>query len=296
MWPRHAWFYTVGIGFLAAAKIKHSIHGYSTPKPFDLSETDRCIDYDVHVVDRWLAQLQRYTGQSPSVSGKNVLELGPGSDLGVGVLLLSKGARSYNACDVHDLAARTPPAFYEALLGRIGSANSAAQLDMLRTEVKKRSLGEPSRLNYVVQPQFNLKAALGSESIELVFSQAAFEHFDDIDSVMQQLAEVCRPGAVLVAEIDLKTHSRWVRDHDPNNIYRYSDGLYELFRFRGIPNRVRPKEYRRALERYGWSRIEVIPQTQASGAQSDIRGFNRRFRSADSEMSYLTIMLCATRR
>ena len=104
---------------------------------------------------------------------------------------------------------------------------------------------------------FNIVSAFGESTIDMVFSQAAFEHFDDIESTILQLNKVCKSGATFVAEINLKTHSRWIRDKDPNNIYRYPEWLYNMFRFRGIPNRVRPFQYREVLESYGWTDITI---------------------------------------
>src|SRR3990167_1872124 len=95
-------FYTAGIGFLALAKAKNILQGYSSPKPFNFSEAARCIEYDIGVVEHWLSYLQEYTHNSNSLVGKNVLELGPGSDLGIGIYLLSKGCLQYKACDVNN--------------------------------------------------------------------------------------------------------------------------------------------------------------------------------------------------
>jgi len=118
--------------------------------------------------------------------------------------------------------------------------------------------GYESRLRYVVNKNFDIVAAFGKATIDLVFSQAAFEHFDDIEKAVSQLSEICKDGALLVAEIDLKTHSRWIRDVDPNNIYRYSNYVYNLFRASGTPNRYRPYQYKEALERFGWSNIYIF--------------------------------------
>ncbi len=84
-------FFTAGIGFLALAKAKYIIKGYSSPKPFDISETSRCIEFDIHVVEHWLSHLQSYNNSANSLTGKTILELGPGSDLGTGIYLISKG-------------------------------------------------------------------------------------------------------------------------------------------------------------------------------------------------------------
>jgi len=277
------------------AKVKHTLRGYTSPKPFETSETDRCIAYDERVVDEWLRELSRYGGGDRSLEGQSVLELGPGSDLGVGLLLLAHGASRYSACDVNNLVARAPQSFYDALFAKLAATVGEPQVRTLHAELDRQRSGQPSQLNYVVQPDFDLVAAVGRASIDRVFSQAAFEHFEDIGAVVRQLTEVCRPGATIVAEIDLKTHSRWIRDKDPNNIYRYSDSLYRTFWFRGIPNRVRPHEYRAAFERCGWGNIQVHALALTDESTNGTSGLDKRFQGAVNEMDHLSIMFCATR-
>ena len=255
MYPRNAFFFTVGIGFLALAKAKNFVRGYATPKPFDHSDVKRSIEYDFQVLDQWLVHLANYTGSNGYLRGKCVLELGPGSDLGIGILLLSKGAAKYNACDVHDLARNVPDSFYQALFRRLKGVDARADIERLARSLRGAMCGESGELNYVVRDDFDFVAAFGDRTIDLVFSQAAFEHFDDVEATIDRLSAVCKPGAVIVAEIDLQTHSRWIRRKDPNNIYRYPEALYDLFRFRGSPNRVRPYRYRELFERHGWTNV-----------------------------------------
>ena len=293
---RDAWYYTAGIGFLALAKAKNLARGYSTPKPFDLSDAARCIDYDLKVVEGWMRGLASYTGDGTFLAGRNVLELGPGSDLGVGIVLLARGAGSYNACDVNALAKHAPRSFYEALFARLAQAYPTGDIERLRAELDALEAGVPSKLRYTVRESLDLAAAVGTGTMDLVVSQAAFEHFDDVESVVRELSRVCRPGAVLVAEIDLKTHSRWIRDRDPNNIYRYPDVIYDAFHFRGSPNRVRPHQYREVFECCGWTNIHVSPLTRLDAACHGSNGMSLRFADAVNQMDYLTILLCATKR
>jgi SAM-dependent methyltransferase len=292
---RDAWYFTAGIGFLALAKAKNLTRGYSTPKPFALADTSRCIDYDLQVVEGWMRALASYTGSGTFLAGKDVLELGPGSDLGVGVVLLARGAKSYSACDVNDLAKHAPRSFYDALLGRLARAYPGSATGRLREELDAMESGVPSRIRYTVQQSLDLTAAVGAGTMDVVVSQAAFEHFRDVESIVRQLSRVCRPGAVLVAEIDLKTHSRWIRDKDPNNIYRYPDGIYDAFRFRGSPNRMRPYQYRAAFERCGWTNIHMSPLTRLDPAFRGTSGMNLRFADAVNQMDYLTVLFCATK-
>jgi SAM-dependent methyltransferase len=286
--------YVAGLGFLFLAKAKNVLMGYSTPKPFDIGQVERCVDYDLRVVDHWLSHLGRYLqiDARANLTGKNVLELGPGSDLGTGIYLLSLGAGRYNACDVNSLANAAPDAFYEAMFSRLQHTGGALDVEQLSYELARARAGAPSCLNYVVRPDFDFAEAFGENAIDIVFSQAAFEHFDQIDSTIARITRVCKPGAVLVAEIDLKTHSRWIRDTDPNNIYRYSPAVYKLFWFRGIPNRLRPRDYVQAFERHGWGDVSVLPLHRHA---QDLSVLNGSFRDAADQMEFLYIALCARR-
>ena len=292
---RDAFMYAAGIGFLFLAKIKNVLQGYSTPKGFELSETDRAVAYDLKVVDEWLMHLNAYAGGKVDVLGKNVLELGPGSDLGVGIYLLSKGAAAYNACDVNDLIKRAPASFYTALIERIGALDPDVDRSFLTAQLESARNGTTSRLRTVVRDDFDLVAAFGADSIDLVFSQAAFEHFDDVARTVQLLTVVCKPGTTIVAEIDLKTHSRWIRVKDPNNIYRYPNWLYRLFWFRGTPNRVRPYQYKKLFEQHGWTRVSITPTEHATGVRGESHGMDGQFRGPNNELEYLSVVLCATK-
>ena len=141
-----------------------------------------------------------------------MLELGPGSDLGIGVLLLSKGAARYNGCDVHALPRNAPGAFYQALFRTLKAIDADADIQRLAGSLHSLVSGAGDELNYVVRDDFDLVAAFGRRTIDVVFSQAAFEHFDDPEATIAGLSEICRPGAVIVAEIDLQAHSRGIRN------------------------------------------------------------------------------------
>ncbi|MGB7248529.1 MAG: class I SAM-dependent methyltransferase [Phormidesmis sp.] len=277
------------------AKAKSLIYGYSSPKPFDISESERCIDYDISVVENWLSALRAYTNDD-SLTGKKVLELGPGSDLGVGIYLLAKGCAQYSSYDVNDLMQSTPDSFYEKLFERLKELNLSTEIDFLRTQMKAVKTQQPSQLNTVVGEDFDLVSAFGKSTIDLVVSQAAFEHFDNIDETVSQLSAVCKPGAVSIIEVDLKTHSRWIRTQDPNNIYRYPKFIYDMFWFRGIPNRVRPLQYKAAFERFDWTDVSISPLSTIDERHHSCTGLNQLFAGRDSQMQYLSIMLCARKK
>jgi len=263
-----------------------------------MSEIEKYVEYDIKVVDKWLLYLEKYTRCNDFIRGKNVLELGPGSDIGTGSYLLFKGASKYNACDVNDLTRFTPDNFYKQFFNKLRCLGSKVNVDSLEEEFNKFKCGSSSRLNYLVRKDLDIVSAFGGGSVDLVFSQAVFEHFDNIDATIEQISKVCKPEAVLIAEIDLKTHSRYkyILEKDPNNIYRYHRAVYNAFWFRGIPNRIRPFQYKEILQRHGWVDIVITPLSTFSDFDKKHAGLNKDFIDEKNQMNYLSIMLCARKK
>ena len=171
-------------------------------------------------------------------------------------------------------------------------------VDFLRSQLKIAQLGKNDKLNYVCRKDFDL-SIFKEEKVDIVFSQAAFEHFDNVEKTVAQLSEVVKHGGIFIAEVDLKTHTRWIRDADPLNIYRYSDVTYNLFKFSGSPNRVRPFEYEEILEKHGWTNITINPLTILEKNYLNrkmIVSLNRRFSDPINNMDYLSIMIHAIKK
>ena len=293
---RNIFYYFVGFIFLVLAKAKNHLKGYTTPKPITTDKTDECVQYDIFVVEHWLAYLEKYTNGNYTLKEKNILELGPGSDLGVGVYLIAKGCLMYSALDKNNLIIDMPNTFYQTLIEKLRRKNEDLDLENVNLVLEEAKKGLTSKLNYVVRDDFNLILAFGENKFDLVFSQAAFEHYDDIEKTLSQLSVVSKPGAILITEIDLMTHSRWIREKDPNNIYRYSNKIYNIFNFNGIPNRCRPYQYKEVLERHGWDNIQIIPLQTFDCSVDQYFGINKKFRSKENQMDYLSIILCARKK
>ena len=202
--PLELFYCFAGICFLLAANIKHTVGGYRTPKPMTTNE-EESFEYDMHIVDSWLETLQQYT-RAVRLSEADVLELGPGSDLGTGVYLLYRGARTYCAIDANDLAAKVQRGFYERLVDHL----SGKRLSVPGREALVQAIwGQPKRIEYIVDPDFDIARALNGRRFDLVFSNAAFEHFEDVEHVIAGLSTITRKGAILVCNVDLMTHSRY---------------------------------------------------------------------------------------
>jgi SAM-dependent methyltransferase len=294
-------YYLAGLALMLLNKIRHAIRGYKTPRPFSSKHADLTANYSHEIVRHWLSFLLAYTNRTEAdiLRGKNVVELGPGGDLGAGLSLLARGAGSYKALDANPLAFSAPDEAYHKLFELLRKEGLSFDTEDLIKELRGALFsGGSERMKYICRKDFDLLAALGRDSADLVFSQAAFEHFDEPEKVISQLSETAKSGAVLVTEIDLKTHTRWIRDADPQNIYRYGESLYRGLSFMGSPNRLRPRDYRVMLEKHGWYNVEILPLSKLDASYvQDLRGsLNQRFRDPVNDMEYLSIMLCATKK
>lgn len=289
---RNFFFKLIGIVFLILARLKNLLLGYSTPKPFSVKEYEKCIEYDFKVADNWLAFLKKYTGRD-DLRNKNILELGPGSDLGIGLYLLSKGAFQYNAIDFVNLVSQVPQEFYERFFKELSQKELKTDIESLRHQLKLTQQNKNDKLNYVCRQDFDLISAFEQKSVDIVFSRASFEHFENMEKLVRELSQIVKAKAIIVAQIDLQTHSRWIREKDPNNIYRYSEAFYNLFRFRSSPNRLRPYQYKEIFEKNGWEDIEIIPLKKLEQKKISQISLNKKFKDEKNQMDYLEIVFLA---
>lgn len=254
----------------AANTVRHRLRGYVNPRPFSASDVERTITHAIGIVNR----LESDGGID--WRGARVLELGPGSDLATGAVMLDRGASSYCAVDLFDNRGQADPSLYPELSRTLGSPI------------------DPSRLGFC-QTGFPALPEMAGEW-DLIVSNATLEHIDDIPALFRRLAELAAPGARMVHHVDAQTHMRWIREIDPWNILRYPNAVYtRMLRFPGAPNRLLAGDYVRAAEAGGWSGARVCGALCADENYLSRARLARRFRSAGQDLRFLTFTLVASR-
>ena len=267
----------LGLAFLSVAWTKEKLRGYA-PDRLPKTDVEARIAYILNV----FTALRRFLPDAVDLRGRDVLEVSPGASLGNGALFLAMGARSYHAIDVFGLAAGEDPAFYGLLLDRFAESQGSRaqarhahgpQTDLGHADLAPADLApadlararactaarDPGAFSYAVDRSFDIPALAQGRSFDLIVSCAAFEHYDDIAQAIGGLTRVARPGCAMAHIIDMQTHSRWIRAHDPNNIYRYPEALYRFFACPGQPNRKRPVDYIRGFAAAGWEDVRIVP-------------------------------------
>ena len=206
-------------------------------------------------------------------AGKRVLELGPGSDLTTGALLLHRGAARYLAADAFDNLSRANRDHYVELGRRLGHEVPLADLGFVQT-------------SFPDLPDID-------EQFDLVCSNATLEHIESLPALFARLRELALPGCRMVHHIDRQTHMRGLREQDPLNILRYSERIYRrLLSFPGAPNRLGARDYLSAAAGAGWKRAEIIPVLRADPNYLDslMSDVAERYRDRD-DLALLTFTL-----
>ncbi len=282
---RNFLFKIFGAAILFSVWAKHRLMGYRKPNTVSADDRDARIDYVHDVMQSWL----RFLPADVSVKNRAVLELGPGSSLATGGLLLAHGAKSYTAVDAFRLAVGETGDFRRDAIARF---NGTMQPDDIKAANAVLDDFSPP-FQYHVDASFDIPAICKGQTFDLILSCAAFEHFDAIETTIDGLTKVAKSGCVSLHIVDLQTHTNAIRQRDPNNIYRFSDWFYSLLAFPGQPNRKRPIDYVRAFERNGWVSVEVIAAKSIPEDQRKMltAGLADRFRSPDMDMHMLDAVI-----
>jgi hypothetical protein len=293
--PRNRLYHVMGLGILALNSWRHRLRGYRTPRPWFSRDSARILEYDRAVFANWRRHLDDYLNFPLELRGRAVIELGPGSDLGTGLLWLAAGAESYAGVDAHPLVTPRARSLHEELARLVAGADINL-LEELLDAVDRMHAGKDGPLRYRVLEKFDLRR-LDLDGFDLVVSHSALEHVGKLDRTFEQLSARVTERAHFIAEIDLQTHTRWIRDHDPLNIYRYRRQTWRTFSFSGIPNRVRPDTYFGTLEKHGWTDLRIYPQRVLP---MDYVGtveptLDQEFRGDPEHLSWLSIVVCASR-
>lgn len=294
---RNLYYRFIGAVVIVLNYIRHRLAGYQTPRTFDVTQVDKAVDYDLKITERWNSYLRNYLKNDEPFRDKIVLELGPGPDLGTGLITLATGAKKYIALDVNNLANSAPPDLYEKLFEKLLETFDDSVIQYVKEQLNYFNIRKKSNLEYIVDKDFSISGL--KEKVDLVISQVAFEHFDNIEETIKEIGKIIKKGGVLYSHVDMKTHTRWIKDRDPLNIYRYGDLFWNMFKFKGSPNRIRMFQYKTFLERNGWYDVFIEPRTvvEEEYLQKVQPSLNKYFGKLDSsEMRILSFIVMAYKR
>jgi len=209
----------------------------------------------------WLRHLVMLHNNGLSTAPNTIGELGPGDSLGIGMSAMLGGADKYWALDVVRFANNTRNLkIFDQLVSLfknreripdnsefprikpyldsynfpshiLTEEHLAESLKPERLQLLRKAIDNPGEqiggleIKYIVP--WNTKDNILENSVDMIFSQAALEHVDDLLDTYNILYRYLRPSGIMSHNIDFKSHGTscaW------NGHWRYSKIIWRLIR------------------------------------------------------------------
>lgn len=204
----------------------------------------------------------------------NVLEIGPGGNLGVALKFLSAGAERAVCLDVFPWATADHAELYNQVVGDATPFYG--------------------RIEYRC-PETIEKTHLSDDSFDIIYSHACLEHVRDPAKAVASIARLLKPGGVTSHQIDLRDHRDFSR---PLEFLRWSDRVWKLAHSdTTYTNRWRRSDWTVALADAGLDVISAASTHVVERAELlDRRRYHASFASRDVDDLACTGVLIVARK
>jgi hypothetical protein len=247
----------------------------------------------------WLRHLVSAFNSGMKAQPAVIAELGPGDSLGMGLAALLTGSTTYYALDVREYAntqrnthilgelvtlfQNREPIPLEAEFPNIKPALdsyafphhslsdehlarvlSPARVASIGYALGHMGPGTTSDVSITYQAPWFSPKTIKEDSVDWIFSQAVFEHVDDLDHTYDVLHRWLRPGGFMSHQIDFKSHGTaqaW------NGHWAYSDLQWKVIRGkrRWLINRQPYSVHVALLRKHGFRIVDIKKVTSTSG-------------------------------
>jgi SAM-dependent methyltransferase len=241
--------------------------------PMGATHRDLDLDVSLDYVDEVFEDYRTYAGlDTAALSGKTVMELGPGDSFGVAMRFIAAGAERVITADrfIPFRNAAQQRAIYKGVLRRLGSDEQA------RVEGVMDSDGAPVAGGPIdVREGLAIEQApeqVGRESVDIIVSRAVLEHVFDIDAAFDAMHTLLKPGGLMAHKVDLRDHGLFTDGGQhaltfltiPDRTYRWMGEETA-----GLPNRVLMGWYREKLEGLGYEASFLT--THLAGIDAEVK-------------------------
>lgn len=198
------------------------------------------------------------------LTGKRILEYGPGDLPGVALLMVAHGAEAVVCVDRFPLMQLSEKnvAVINDLLSSLGPKQRLrAESCFLHTGNLAAGFN-PERIRYRID-----SSGLSGlrDEIDLALSRAVLEHVNDLAATFSDMHAAMKHDAIAIHQVDLKSHG--LHQTNPLDFLSWPDYLWRLmYSYKGVPNRLRITSYRATLAQVGFDVISIEPTLLAEMA------------------------------
>jgi len=199
------------------------------------------------------------------LSGKTVLEYGPGDILGVALLFYAHGAEAVHCVDRFPLSSLSDKnvEVYRVILDALEGEPRERAEGAFVIKGEPRSGFRPEAIRYDVTRDGLCGIAQG---YDLVVSRAVLEHVNDLEKTMIDIRRSLKSTGLSLHQVDLKSHG--LDRYTELDFLTWPRALYSLmYSHKGFPNRWRVNRYRELAEKHGLEVRKLTPTARIDAAK-----------------------------
>lgn len=202
----------------------------------------------VDYIEGVFADYLKYAGISADdLAGKDILEVGPGDNLGVALCFIAKGARSVTCIDRFDPKRdeQKNARIYRLLMNRFSDQERERVQEAISFHDEGARL-PPERVAFHYGfPIEKASEHFGAQQFDYIISRAVLEHVGDLEKAWDQMVRLLKPNGEMWHKVDFRNHGLFDRFH-PLYFLTISEFLWKLMSFPDPTlNRERLPTYKR---------------------------------------------------
>jgi SAM-dependent methyltransferase len=191
-------------------------------------------------------------GDVERLKGRDVLEIGPGDNLGVALLLLAKGARTVTCIDgfAPNFDARHNSRIYGTIYNTLSAEERERVQDVVTLQADgTATVGGDRLISRYSVPMDAVATPLEPQSYDIIISRAVLEHLGNLEMGWKNMVRCLRLDGEMWHKVDFRCHNLFGQIH-PLYFLTISDSLWNLIS-RPDPtlNRLRLPTYRELAAR-----------------------------------------------
>jgi len=194
---------------------------------------------------------------NPYLSGKRVLEYGPGDILGVALLMYAHGAESVDCVDRFSLQniSQKNLDVYRIILDSLKGEERERAENAFRDRGRPESGFNQNTIKYSVRRD---GVSGKGQEYDLIISRAVLEHVNNLERTFLDISNALKNGGTAIHKVDLKSHG--LDRYQAFDFLTWPEMLYKLmYRYRGVPNRWRVNKYKELVKESGLRLVKLIP-------------------------------------
>lgn len=217
--------------------------------------TDDAFNHLIAIFEQYMLGLNDAGFNAEHYKNKNVLEIGPGSNLGIPLIIALHGANEAMAADrFSDLQqGHKQQEIYNKIIAKY-SGDEHADKNLFTQWIKSK------KINYFGNFPLEKLGEILASKFDVILAHHALEHVFEPEKAIGSIFKMLKPGGIFIGICNLRSLGGvYNSENEPLALLKYSRLLWNLmFSKRGGSNRIRNSDYINLFENVG---MQIISNT-----------------------------------